>query len=112
MEGWHPARSTGGLGAAALLALAAALGTGCWSAPRAMVRVGGTALAVPVAGLSSCRTGASSALDLDPRRPLTVLVHGCNFSMGGFKTLKEGQKVSFEVTQGAKGKQASNIKSA
>jgi len=32
-----------------------------------------------------------------------------NMSGGGFKTLKEGQKVSFEVTQGAKGKQASNI---
>ena len=28
----------------------------------------------------------------------------------GFKTLKEGQKISFEVTQGPKGKQASNIK--
>lgn len=27
----------------------------------------------------------------------------------GFKTLKEGQRVSFEVTQGQKGKQASNI---
>jgi len=29
--------------------------------------------------------------------------------MNGFKTLKEGQKVSFEVTQVPKGKQASNI---
>jgi CspA family cold shock protein len=29
--------------------------------------------------------------------------------MGGFKSLKEGQKVTFEVTQGPKGKQASNI---
>jgi CspA family cold shock protein len=29
--------------------------------------------------------------------------------MNGFKSLKEGQKISFEVTQGAKGKQASNI---
>lgn len=28
----------------------------------------------------------------------------------GFKSLKEGQKVEFEVTQGPKGKQASNIK--
>ena len=28
----------------------------------------------------------------------------------GFKWLKEGQKVEFEVTQGPKGKQASNIK--
>jgi CspA family cold shock protein len=27
----------------------------------------------------------------------------------GFRTLKEGQKVSFEVTSGPKGKQASNI---
>lgn len=32
-----------------------------------------------------------------------------NMSGRGFKTLKEGQKISFEVTQGAKGKQASNI---
>jgi CspA family cold shock protein len=31
--------------------------------------------------------------------------------MQGFKTLKEGQKVSFDVTQGPKGKQASNIQS-
>ena len=28
----------------------------------------------------------------------------------GFKTLKEGQKVSFDVVQGPKGKQASNIR--
>ncbi|MEO8297815.1 MAG: cold-shock protein [Burkholderiales bacterium] len=30
----------------------------------------------------------------------------------GFKTLTEGQRVSFEVTQGAKGPQASNIRTA
>lgn len=39
----------------------------------------------------------------------------CHFSavnMNGFKTLKEGQKVQFEVTQGPKGKQASNVQSA
>lgn len=30
----------------------------------------------------------------------------------GFKTLKEGQRVSFDVTAGAKGPQASNIRSA
>jgi CspA family cold shock protein len=29
--------------------------------------------------------------------------------MSGFKTLKEGMKVSFDVVQGPKGKQASNI---
>ena len=30
----------------------------------------------------------------------------------GFKTLKEGQRVSFDVTAGAKGQQASNIRAA
>ena len=30
----------------------------------------------------------------------------------GFKTLKEGQKISFEVIHGPKGKQASNIQPA
>ena len=30
----------------------------------------------------------------------------------GYKSLKEGQRVSFEVTDGAKGKQASNIQKA
>ncbi len=29
--------------------------------------------------------------------------------MAGFKSLKEGEKVTFDVTQGPKGKQASNI---
>ena len=33
-------------------------------------------------------------------------------NMNGFKTLKEGQRVSFEVTTGPKGKQASNIQAA
>jgi cold shock protein len=32
--------------------------------------------------------------------------------MNGFKSLQEGQKVTFEVTQGPKGKQASNIQAA
>jgi len=29
--------------------------------------------------------------------------------MNGFRTLKEGQRVQFDVVQGPKGKQASNI---
>ena len=39
----------------------------------------------------------------------------CHFSaltFSGFKTLKEGQQVHFEVTQGPKGKQASNVQPA
>jgi CspA family cold shock protein len=41
-----------------------------------------------------------------------LFAHFSAIQMSGFKTLKEGQKVSFEVTQGPKGKQASNIQSA
>ena len=41
-----------------------------------------------------------------------LFAHFSAIQMNGFKTLKEGQKVSFEVTQGPKGKQASNIDNA
>jgi cold shock protein len=41
-----------------------------------------------------------------------VFAHFSAINMNGFKTLKEGQKVSFEVSQGPKGKQASNIQAA
>jgi CspA family cold shock protein len=41
-----------------------------------------------------------------------LFAHFSAITMPGFKTLKEGQKVTFEVTQGPKGKQASNIQSA
>lgn len=41
-----------------------------------------------------------------------LFAHFSAIQMGGFKTLKEGQKVSFEITQGPKGKQASNIQAA
>jgi CspA family cold shock protein len=40
-----------------------------------------------------------------------LFAHFSAIQMSGFKTLKEGQKVQFEVTQGPKGKQASNIQS-
>ncbi|MDR0528747.1 MAG: cold-shock protein [Zoogloeaceae bacterium] len=38
-----------------------------------------------------------------------LFAHFSNINMGGFKTLKEGEKVMFDVVQGPKGKQASNI---
>jgi cold shock protein len=42
-----------------------------------------------------------------------LFAHFSSVNMPGFKTLSEGQKVSFEVTMGNKGKQqASNIQSA
>jgi CspA family cold shock protein len=41
-----------------------------------------------------------------------LFAHFSAINMNGFKTLKEGEKVSFEVVQGPKGKQASNIQGA
>ncbi|PTN09992.1 cold-shock protein [Nitrosomonas aestuarii] len=38
-----------------------------------------------------------------------LFAHFSEINMSGFKTLTEGQKVTFDVTQGQKGKQASNI---
>jgi len=38
-----------------------------------------------------------------------VFVHHSAIKMEGFKTLKEDQEVEFEVTQGAKGPQASDV---
>lgn len=40
-----------------------------------------------------------------------LFAHFSAIHMNGFKTLKEGQKVSFEVTHGPKGQQATNIQS-
>ena len=38
-----------------------------------------------------------------------VFVHFSAITSTGFRTLKEGQRVSFEIVQGPKGKQASNV---
>ena len=39
-----------------------------------------------------------------------LFAHFSEIQAEGFKTLQDGQKVSFEVTQGKKGLQAANIK--
>jgi len=41
-----------------------------------------------------------------------VFVHSSAIQGQGLKTLKEGQRVSFDITTGPKGQQASNIRSA
>jgi cold shock protein len=39
-----------------------------------------------------------------------VFVHYSTIQSGGFKTLNEGQRVSFDVVQGNKGPAAENVK--
>ena len=41
-----------------------------------------------------------------------LLAHFSEIKMDGFKTLKEGQKVTYDLKVGEKGKQADNIKPA
>jgi CspA family cold shock protein len=38
-----------------------------------------------------------------------IFVHFSQINKGGFKTLEEGESVSYEVSEGAKGPQASNV---
>ena len=39
-----------------------------------------------------------------------VFVHHTAITMDGFRTLKEGEKVEFDVVQGPKGLQAANVR--
>ena len=41
-----------------------------------------------------------------------LFVHFSAIQGGGFKTLKENDKVQFDITQGAKGAQATNVRPA
>jgi len=41
-----------------------------------------------------------------------LFAHFSEINMQGFKTLKEGQKVTFEIVDGKKGKQAAKISAA
>jgi CspA family cold shock protein len=38
-----------------------------------------------------------------------VFVHFSQINKNGFKTLEEGEEVTFEITEGQKGPQASNV---
>lgn len=44
---------------------------------------------VSVPGLRPCSDGVETALHIDPRQPVNILVHGCNGSTGKFRTLAE-----------------------
>lgn len=67
--------------------LLAVLAAGCWTPPRALVTIGAGDAGAWIPGLSSCRPEDGKTVRIDPTRPLTLFVHGCNFSTGGFRTL-------------------------
>lgn len=46
---------------------------------------------------------------LDENGQDDVFVHYSGINMEGFKSLEEGQAVMFDVTEGAKGPQATNV---
>lgn len=72
-----------------LACLLAVLLSGCWryTAPRALVASGNVDAGAWIEGLSSCRPEDGDLVRIDPNRPLTLFIHGCNFSTGGFRTL-------------------------
>jgi len=49
---------------------------------------------------------------IQPVEGKDVFVHFSAITMEGFKTLTEGQEVEFDVTEGAKGPQAVNVRNA
>ena len=46
---------------------------------------------------------------ITPEEGNDLFVHYTAIQDDGYKTLEEGQEVEFEVTQGAKGEQATNV---
>lgn len=47
---------------------------------------------------------------IQPETGRDMYVHATGISGQGFRTLKEGQSVEFEITEGRKGPQATNVK--
>jgi CspA family cold shock protein len=49
---------------------------------------------------------------ITPEEGDDVFVHHSSIQGEGFKTLREGEEVEFEITEGPKGKQATNVSKA
>jgi CspA family cold shock protein len=94
-------------------------GGGSTPAPAPTLTIGGTVSGLTVTGLVPQKGTVKWFNDAKGYGFITpddggedLFAHFSAIQMSGFKTLKEGQKVQFEVTQGPKGKQASNIQAA
>ena len=85
--------------------------------------VGGTAAPVPVAGATSRTKKVKMAQGtvkwfngdkgygfIEVGDGPDVFVHFSAITGGGYRSLEEGQKVEFDITQGQKGPQAENVK--
>jgi pimeloyl-ACP methyl ester carboxylesterase len=55
----------------------------------AVVKVGRGDAGAPVPGIGRCADGSDASVELDPARPLAVLVHGCRSSGGRFRALAD-----------------------
>ncbi len=70
------------------IAILAACLAGCAGPQTGLVTFTG-AEAVRISGLDTCRYDSPGRVSVDPDRPLTVLVHGCNDSGGRFRVLAD-----------------------
>ncbi len=75
--------------ASRVIVVALLLLTGCTRNLGALIHTGADAADARIVGLFPCEAGGRDVVDLDPSRPVTVLVHGCNSSGARFKTLAQ-----------------------
>jgi len=86
-SGWARGRTCGWSLCGWLCALLAC--TGCTRNLGAVIRTGPDDPGARIVGLYPCVEGRPQQVQLDPHRPLTVLVHGCTSSGARFRTLAE-----------------------
>jgi pimeloyl-ACP methyl ester carboxylesterase len=73
-------------------------GAGCTRNLGALIHTGPDVADERIVGLFACDPGGRDVVDLDPSRPLTVIVHGCNSSGERFKTLSQVFEASGQQT--------------
>ncbi len=71
------------------IAVALLLLTGCTRNLGVLIHTSAETTDARIVGLFPCEAGGRDVFELDPSRPVTVLVHGCNSSGERFKTLAQ-----------------------